>query len=153
MYLTVLTIHSWLRWATLVMAVGATLNALRPAEAGATKPPGRWLDSLFMFAVDLQMLAGLVLYFGLSPATTAAMNNIGAAVRNPGESCILPRNADAAMAHHQHEEPRLALGEAAVDDRLDAFLLRHRQSSSARPPLRPPRRPAPLVERRKLNPR
>ena len=84
MYLTVLTIHSWLRWATLVMAVGATLNALRPAEAGATKPPGRWLDSLFMFAVDLQMLAGLVLYFGLSPATTAAMNNIGAAVRNPG---------------------------------------------------------------------
>ena len=66
------------------MALGATLNALRSTDTGASRLPGRWLDSLFMFAVDVQMLAGLVLYFGLSPATTAAMNNIGAAVRNPG---------------------------------------------------------------------
>src|SRR3989442_1236454 len=76
-----------------------------------------------------------------------------ASVRNPGEACILPRDADAAMAHHQHEEARLAFSEAAVDDGPYAFLLGHRQSSSARPPLRPPRRPAPLVERRRLNPR
>ena len=74
-----------------------------------------------------------------------------AAIRNPGEACILPRDADAAMAHHQHEEARLAFGEAAVDDGPNAFLLGHRQSSSARPPLCPPRLPAPLVERRRLN--
>lgn len=84
MYLTVLTIHSWLRWATLVMAVGATLNAFRPAGTSAGRGPGRWWDSLLMLAVDLQMLAGLVLYFGLSPATTTAMNNVSAAMRNPG---------------------------------------------------------------------
>ena len=84
MYLAVLTVHSWLRWATLVMAIGATLNALRPMVAGSAKPPGRWWDSLFMLAVDLQMLAGLALYFGLSPTTTLAMNNVGAAMRNPG---------------------------------------------------------------------
>lgn len=84
MYLTVLTIHSWLRWATLLMAVGATVNALRPITAGSSRPPGKWWDSLFMFAVDVQMLAGLVLYFGLSPTTTLAMNNVGAAMRNPG---------------------------------------------------------------------
>jgi hypothetical protein len=76
-----------------------------------------------------------------------------ATIRDSGEACILPWDADAAMAHHQHEEPRLAFGEAAVDDGADTFLVRHRQSSSARPPLRPPRRPAPPVERRRLNPR
>jgi len=37
-----------------------------------------------------------------------------------------PRDADATMAHHQHEELRLAFGEAAVDDGPNAFLLRHR---------------------------
>jgi hypothetical protein len=36
-----------------------------------------------MLAVDLQMLAGLVLYFGLSPATQTAMANVGAAFRVP----------------------------------------------------------------------
>ena len=76
-----------------------------------------------------------------------------ATIRDSGEVCILPRDADASMAHHEHEEASLAFGEAAVDDGANTLLLRHRQSSSARPPLRPPRRPAPLVERRRLNPR
>jgi hypothetical protein len=31
-----------------------------------------------------------------------------ATIRDSGEACILPRDADAAMAHHEHEEPRLA---------------------------------------------
>lgn len=85
MYLTVLTIHSWLRWATLFMAVGATLNALRPpVDATAAPRAGRWWDSLFMLSVDLQMLAGLVLFFGLSPSTKLAMTNLDAAMRNPG---------------------------------------------------------------------
>lgn len=66
------------------MAIGATFNALRPAVEAPARAPGRWWDSLFMFAVDLQMLAGLVLYFGLSPSTTLAMNNLDMAMRNPG---------------------------------------------------------------------
>lgn len=53
----------------------------------------------------------------------------------------------------QHEEARLALRETAVDDGPSTFVLGHRQSSSARPPLRPPRRPAPLVESRRPCPR
>jgi hypothetical protein len=83
MYSTVLMVHSWLRWFTLVMAFGATLNALRPIPVDATRPPGRWWDTFLMLAVDLQMLAGLVLYFGLSPATQTAMTNVGAAFRVP----------------------------------------------------------------------
>jgi hypothetical protein len=83
MYQTMLFVHSWLRWATLVMAIGATISALRPVAPDATRAPGRWWDTLFMLAVDLQMAAGLFLYFGLSPATKVAMNNIGAAMGNP----------------------------------------------------------------------
>jgi hypothetical protein len=45
--------------------------------------PGRWWDILFMLAVDLQVLFGLVLYFGLSPFTTRAMEDFGAAMANP----------------------------------------------------------------------
>ena len=75
------------------------------------------------------------------------------AVCDSGEVCILPRDADAAMAHHLHEKACLAIGEAAVDDGPNPFVLGHRQSSSASPPFRPPPRQAPLVERRRLNPR
>ena len=63
MYSTVLTIHSWVRWATLLLAVAATLNAFRPA--GPRGPlPGRLWDTFFMFTIDIQVLFGLVLYFG-----------------------------------------------------------------------------------------
>jgi hypothetical protein len=76
-------IHSWLRWITLLLALAATLNALRPAAATGARLPGRWWDTFFMLAVDLQVVAGLVLYFGLSPFTRQAMQDIGAAMRNP----------------------------------------------------------------------
>src|SRR3954453_2633401 len=82
-YSAVLSIHSWLRWATLLMAVAATVNAFRTPAAGAARLPGRWWDTCFMLAVDLQVLFGLVLYFGLSPFTTRAMENFPAALENP----------------------------------------------------------------------
>lgn len=83
MYQTALAIHSWLRWLTLLMAIGAVISAARRLPPGATRAPGRWWDTLLMLAVDLQMAAGLFLYFGLSPATRIAMTNLGMAMRNP----------------------------------------------------------------------
>lgn len=82
MYSTVLTFHSWLRWLTLVLAVGAVLNAARPPRADG-KPRGTWWDSALMLVVDLQLLAGLVLFFGLSPFTSEGLTHISVAVRNP----------------------------------------------------------------------
>src|SRR3954471_19326258 len=83
MYSTVLLVHSWLRWATLVLAAGATINATRPVTSNMIRLPGKWWDTFFMLAVDLQMLAGLVLYFGLSPFTREAMTNFAAAIQVP----------------------------------------------------------------------
>jgi hypothetical protein len=82
MYSAVLAIHSWMRWITLILAIAATINATRqPAETG--RLPGRSWDTWLMLAVDLQVLFGLLLYFGLSPFTVQAMNDMGAAMRNP----------------------------------------------------------------------
>ena len=83
MYTTFLTIHSWLRWVALLLALGATINAFLDRSESLERLPGKWWDTLFMLALDLQVLVGLALYFGLSPFTTEGMNDLGAAVRSP----------------------------------------------------------------------
>jgi hypothetical protein len=83
MYTVVLTIHSWMRWLTLLLAAAATLNASRPPTEGLTTLPGRWWDTFLMLAVDLQVFFGLVLYFGLSPFTKEAMADVSLAMTNP----------------------------------------------------------------------
>ncbi len=84
MYPTVLTIHSWLRWATLLLGIGATFNAFRHRADTAVRPRGQRWDWGFMLALDLQALFGLLLYFGLSPFTREAIANVALAVRDPG---------------------------------------------------------------------
>jgi hypothetical protein len=82
-YPAVLTIHSWLRWAALLLGAAATFNAFRHRADAAERPRGRQWDTFFMLALDLQVLFGLLLYFGLSPVTREAMNNVGLALRDP----------------------------------------------------------------------
>ena len=82
-YSIILTIHSWNRWAALLLGVAATLNAFfNRTENASTPGRSRW-DTFFMAAVDLQVLLGLVLYFGLSPVTTAGLNDLSAAIHSP----------------------------------------------------------------------
>lgn len=83
MYSAVLNVHSWLRWITLLLAIGATLNALRADRDLSQRPPGRHWDMFFMMALDFQVLFGVLLYFVLSPLTKAAMNNPGSVLGNP----------------------------------------------------------------------
>jgi hypothetical protein len=83
-YPAVLTIHSWLRWAALLLGAAATLNAFRHRADTTERPQGQRWDWAFMLALDLQVLFGLLLYFGLSPFTHEAMGNIGMALRDPG---------------------------------------------------------------------
>ena len=83
MYANVLLIHNWLRWFTLIMCVGAIVYAARPVRSDAKDLPGKAWDTYLMLAVDLQMLTGLLLYFGLSVFTKAAMENFSAALHEP----------------------------------------------------------------------
>ena len=91
---------------------------------------------------------------GCGCSRCSARTHIGRAVRrrrcisplrDAGEASILPRDADASMAHHEHQEARLTLGEPEFDNGLDAVLDRHHyQNSSAKPRVRPARPPPPL---------
>jgi hypothetical protein len=82
MYPTVLLLHSWLRWAVILLGLVAAIRAI--AGASARRP---WLPAddriskLFMHALDLQMLLGLVLYFFLSPISRAALSDFAGAMR------------------------------------------------------------------------
>lgn len=81
-YDTVLRIHSWLRWAALLLAVAATFAAAYDRSEAVERGVAARLAMFLMLALDLQVLFGLMLYFGLSPFTTEALNNFSAALGN-----------------------------------------------------------------------
>ncbi|MGE3509398.1 MAG: hypothetical protein AB7N65_10995 [Vicinamibacterales bacterium] len=83
MYLSVLALHSWNRWLALALGTAATVNAFRqPPRVVDGRPRGSRWDTLFMAAVDLQVLLGLLLYLGLSPYGTETMNDVSRAMKS-----------------------------------------------------------------------
>lgn len=85
MYDAALTLHALLRWVVVLTGLLAVARAFagwngkRPWTA-ADNRAGLW----FTIALDLQLLAGLWLHLAVSPLTQAAMENIAAAMRDPG---------------------------------------------------------------------
>ncbi len=85
MYSTALTLHSWLRW----VVIAAGLVAFIRAAAGASgRKPWRPSDDRagfwFTMTLDVQLLLGLLLYVFLSPLTSQALHDFGAAMKAPG---------------------------------------------------------------------
>jgi hypothetical protein len=72
MHAAVLFIHSLLRWFVLAAAVYAVVRAFGRDYSG-----GRWFARL----LDLQVAIGLLAYW-LSPITSSALTNMGAAMQN-----------------------------------------------------------------------
>jgi hypothetical protein len=81
MYPNVLLLHSWIRWAVILLGLVATLRAISGAMSGRSwLPADARLSRIFVGVLDLQMLVGLVLYFALSPITKAALSDFGGAM-------------------------------------------------------------------------
>jgi len=84
MYASALWLHSLLRWAVLVTGLIAWFRAV---GGRTTRRPWGPMDDLwglvFSIAFDLQVIVGLVLYFFISPFSTMAFQNFGAAMANP----------------------------------------------------------------------
>lgn len=84
MYPTVLFLHSWLRWAVILLGLIALVRAIR---GSAARRPWLPLDDrigmLFVAVLDVQLLLGLLLYFVLSPLSQAALADFGAAMGDP----------------------------------------------------------------------
>lgn len=83
MYTAILPMHSYLRWAVLLTALIAIARALRGWRNNRpwTLTDGR-AGFWFSLTLDLQFLLGIVLYFFLSPITTAALADFGGAMRD-----------------------------------------------------------------------
>ncbi len=83
MYLTVLFVHSWLRWAVILLGLVAILRAIHGSSTRRA-----WLSAddrvwmLFIIVLDIQLLLGLLMYFALSPITKAALADFGGAMSN-----------------------------------------------------------------------
>jgi hypothetical protein len=91
------------------------------------------------FGVDVIEVRAVVDASGLDDESTAhepGKKRVAfvAAVCDPSERGVLSLDAQTRVPHDQHEEPRLALGEAVIDDGLDAFSGRQSNISSASPP-------------------
>jgi hypothetical protein len=79
MYEVALLVHSWLRWVALIAGVLAVVGSA--GSRGTLEPRDRW-GLIFIIALDLQLVLGLILYFGLSPNTAAILQDFGAAMRD-----------------------------------------------------------------------
>jgi hypothetical protein len=84
MYSATLLVHSWLRWAVVIVGVIVLFRAIAGASVHRPWTPaddraGSW----FTIGLDLQVLIGLYVYFVLSPFTTDALKDFGAAMRTP----------------------------------------------------------------------
>ena len=83
MYPLLLTLHSILRWIVLILAI---VTVVRAVIGWVGKQEGTALDNrlgmLLSAGMDLQVVLGFILYILLSPLTTTALQDFGAAMSN-----------------------------------------------------------------------
>lgn len=85
MYSLVVTLHSLVRWAIVIVGVVAVVRAWIGWRGN--KPWAQLDDRLglgFTTVMDLNLLLGLLLYFVFSPITTGAFNDFAGAMGNSG---------------------------------------------------------------------
>jgi hypothetical protein len=74
MYQTLLSTHSHMRWLVLISALLAIILPLANSTGAVTKK-SRMPALAFMITCDIQLLVGLILYFGYSAFGLAAFDN------------------------------------------------------------------------------
>ena len=83
LYPHLLAFHNLLRWVVLAAVLAAILVALSGwSGAKPASPLLLRLGIVFVIAIDLDFLTGLLLYFGASPITRAALSDFGAAMKS-----------------------------------------------------------------------
>lgn len=83
MFVTMVVLHSLLRWLVIAFGLVAVVRAISGVSA---RRPWTPLDDragrLFVIGVDIQTLVGLILYGLLSPITRAAFADMGTAMKD-----------------------------------------------------------------------
>ncbi|MEZ5562517.1 MAG: hypothetical protein R3F27_06125 [Gammaproteobacteria bacterium] len=85
MYNFMLGLHSYLRWAVVIIGIIALAMAWAGVFSRARWTPQQvTLGRLATIAFDTQALVGVLLYAWLSPLTTGAFRDMGAAMKDAG---------------------------------------------------------------------
>ncbi len=83
MYILVLSLHSWLRWVVLGLVLVGLVRGLAGSRARREwGPADERAQKLFVVAVDVQLLLGLLLYAVLSPETHLAFADFAHAMKD-----------------------------------------------------------------------
>ncbi len=78
-----LLLHSWNRWAILIFGIAVIVLAIKGLNTGSQyNNISRKSMFYFILSLHLQLLVGLLLYFVLSPVTSVALNDFGAAMKD-----------------------------------------------------------------------
>ncbi len=84
-YGTFLFLHTIIRWVALIAGLVVVARAsLGIAQRGPYQPSHRTAGTVFVSALHLNVLIGIVLYVAFSPQTHAAFADIGAAMKSAG---------------------------------------------------------------------
>jgi hypothetical protein len=84
LYTLSLFLHSWNRWLIIIAGIIVIVTAIKALMKNSDYSPfqRKWL-MIYMSSLHLQLLVGILLYFVLSPVTAQALNNFGAAMKDP----------------------------------------------------------------------
>src|SRR5262245_8000541 len=150
------------------LAIGArqrSVEPYQPLRSGAcgdgpaipaVRLANRVVQQLRVYVKDLRAIVDAVRGNGEAAPDESVEKHVALlpAAGDAGELGILPFHAETAVPHHEDEEPRLALREAVIGDRLNPFSGCHLNISSASPPWCPPApRLPPRPSIRRLDPR
>ncbi len=76
--------HSWLRWVVLALAIYAIYKNYEGFTSGRKwMAADKKVNTIFMSSLHLQLLIGLVLYFGFSPSVQSFMADAKASMKVP----------------------------------------------------------------------
>jgi hypothetical protein len=82
LYSLSLSLHSWLRWAIIILGIIAVVRALGGRSGRPWSQTDTSIGKWFSITLDIQFVVGILLYAWLSPVTQAAFADFGGAMRN-----------------------------------------------------------------------
>jgi hypothetical protein len=82
MYAALLVLHSLLRWVVLLAGLAAAVRGIAGWSRQSWTPPDARAGRIFVAALDLQLLVGLVLYGFLIAAATETVSSVGEVMRD-----------------------------------------------------------------------
>ena len=88
MYTGLLHTHHWIRYVALILLLVTALKALMDLNKKGVNVGSRKLALYTLISVHIQLLTGLILFF-ISPKVKMAMENMGAAMKDPASRLVL----------------------------------------------------------------